>query len=97
MTVLTQLANPFDFRTHAVRTAIGPDGQAWFCAMDVFASMGITWKGSAGSLKNVPENWRGVCYLQTPRAPRLRFSFLNPLSISPVCRAALAPQKQLSK
>ena len=66
MTVLTQLANPFDFRTHAVRTAIGPDGQAWFCAMDVFASMGITWKGSAGSLKNVPENWKGVCYLQTP-------------------------------
>lgn len=67
MTLLTQITNPFDYQTNAVRTATGVDGQAWFCAMDVFASMGITWKGSSGSLKNMPENWKGVCYLQTPR------------------------------
>jgi len=41
-------------------------GEAWFCAKDVFETLGIAWKGVSGSLKNTPEEWQGVCYLQTP-------------------------------
>ncbi|WP_275098048.1 Bro-N domain-containing protein [Sedimenticola hydrogenitrophicus] len=60
------LPNPFDFETHNVRIAIGRDGEPWFCAKDVFETLGIAWKGVSGSLKNTPEEWQGVCYLQTP-------------------------------
>ncbi|MDO4708551.1 MAG: BRO family protein [Pseudomonadota bacterium] len=58
--------NPFEFAQHSVRTAIGPDGQIWFCARDVYAALGLVWKGGQGSLKNTPADWQGVCYLQTP-------------------------------
>lgn len=57
--------NPFLFSNHEVRTAIGDNGEAWFCAKDVFEALGIAWKGAKGSLINCPEKWQVVCYLQT--------------------------------
>ena len=57
--------NPFVFSDHEVRTALGDDGEAWFCAKDVFEALGIAWKGAKGSLMNCPEKWQVVCYLQT--------------------------------
>jgi prophage antirepressor-like protein len=67
-TQLTQsvhaLNNPFLFSNHEIRTALGDDGEAWFCAKDVFESIGVVWKNRAGSLKNTPEKWICTCYLQ---------------------------------
>lgn len=65
-TPLQAINNPFLFSEHEVRTATDDKGKAWFCAKDVFETLGITWKGVSGSLKNTPEKWQGVCYLQTP-------------------------------
>jgi prophage antirepressor-like protein len=59
------LNNPFLFADHEIRTALGDDGEAWFCAKDVFEALGIIWKGAKGSLTNCPEKWQVVCYLQT--------------------------------
>lgn len=61
----TQIANPFLFDQLEVRTAVGPDGEVWFCAKDVYTALGIEWSGRAGSLKETPENWQVVLYLQT--------------------------------
>lgn len=66
VTPLQAINNPFLFSDHQIRTATDETGEAWFCAKDVFESLGIVWKGASGSLKNTPENWQGVCYLQTP-------------------------------
>ena len=60
------LENPFFFSEHQVRTAVDAQGEVWFCAKDVFDSLGIEWKGKSGSLKNTPEKWQGVLQLQTP-------------------------------
>lgn len=70
MTNLTHVGNPFAFTDTMVRTAVGPDGQTWFCARDVFAALDIEWKGSAGSLKNTPEKWQTLCYLQTTQGEK---------------------------
>lgn len=59
------LNNPFLFSDNEVRTALGDDGEAWFCAKDVFEALGIIWKGAKGSLMNCPEKWQVVCYVQT--------------------------------
>jgi len=63
---LQAINNPFLFSEQKVRTATDDKGEAWFCAKDVFETLGIAWKGVSGSLKNTPEEWQGVCYLQTP-------------------------------
>lgn len=63
---ITPNTAPFLFDNHEVRTAIGPDGEPWFCAKDVFDALEIEWKGKSGSLAGVPDKWQGVCYLQTP-------------------------------
>lgn len=63
---LQAINNPFLFSEYEVRTATDEKGEAWFCAKDVFETLGIAWKGVSGSLKNTPEEWQGVCYLQTP-------------------------------
>lgn len=60
------LTNPFIFSGHDVRTAIGPDGEAWFCGKDVCICLEIEWKGSANTLRNMPKQWQGVLNLQTP-------------------------------
>lgn len=66
MNNLSIISNAFQYSEREVRTAIGNDGEVWFCAKDVFEVLGIAWKGKSGSLKNTPEKWQGVCYCQTP-------------------------------
>lgn len=61
---ITPLKNHFLFAEGEVRTAIDERGEPWFCAIDVFTALGITWKNRAGSLKNYPENWISPCYCQ---------------------------------
>lgn len=58
------LNNPFLFSDHEIRTALGDDGEAWFCAKDVFEALDITWSQRTGSLKNYPEKWICPLYLQ---------------------------------
>lgn len=58
--------NSFLFSDYEIRTATDEGGEAWFCAKDVFEALGIVWKGVKGSLMKCPEEWQGVCYLQTP-------------------------------
>lgn len=65
MNNLSIISNAFQYSEREVRTAIGNDGEVWFCAKDVFEVLGIAWKGKSGSLKNTPEKWQVVCYLQT--------------------------------
>jgi len=62
---LQSVPNSFVFTEHEIRTAIDEQGEVWFCAKDVFEALGITWKGSKGSLVNCPDKWQMVCYLQT--------------------------------
>lgn len=59
-------ANPFLFSEKEVRTATDEHGEVWFCAKDVFEALEINGNGSRSSLKNYPENWKGVLYLGTP-------------------------------
>jgi len=66
MNNLNLITNAFQFAEREVRTAIGADGEVWFCAKDVYEVLGIVWKGTSGSMKNVPKKWQGVCYCQTP-------------------------------
>tara|TARA_R110002167_G_scaffold98718_13_gene259450 strand:+ start:2533 stop:3069 length:537 start_codon:yes stop_codon:yes gene_type:complete len=60
MNHFNQQQNPFLFTIHEVRTATDDKGEVWFCAIDVFKAMDITWKGSY-SLRNYPQEW--VCPL----------------------------------
>jgi anti-repressor protein len=57
--------NTFTFEGSAVRT-VELDGAPWFVAKDVAERLGYTWKGVAGTIPHVPEDWRGVCSIQTP-------------------------------
>lgn len=61
---LSEIINPFEFIGHSIRTAVDSCGEVWFCAKDVYESLGITWKNRAGTLKNTPENWICTLYLQ---------------------------------
>lgn len=58
------LATPFLFQNAEVRTATDDQGEAWFCAKDVFDALEITWSGKRGSLKGVPEEWVCLLYLK---------------------------------
>lgn len=61
---ITPLKNHFLFAEGEVRTAIDERGEPWFCAVDVFAALNITWSQRTGSLKNYPENWICPLYLK---------------------------------
>ena len=56
---------PFDFDSHAVRV-IDVDGSPWFVAKDAALALDYVWKGTSGTIDHVPEEWRGVCSVQTP-------------------------------
>jgi len=56
---------PFRFDSHAVRV-IDVDGSPWFVAKDVALALDYVWKGTSGTMDHVPEEWRGVCSVQTP-------------------------------
>lgn len=49
-------SNPFLFEEHEVRTATDDKGEVWFCAVDVFKALEISFRG-AHSLKNYPQEW----------------------------------------
>lgn len=57
---------PFTFDERQVRVIQGEDGDPRFVAKDVAEALGYTWKGQSGSLGHVPEEWKGVCSVQTP-------------------------------
>ena len=57
--------NTFTFEGAAVRT-VEIDGAPWFVAKDVAERLGYTWKGVSGTIPHIPEDWRGVCSVQTP-------------------------------
>lgn len=63
---LSVLANPFRFHAFDVRTAIGPDGEPWFCAKDVCEALDIVWSGGSKTIGNLPDRWKGVVNLPTP-------------------------------
>ena len=50
-----------------VRVVEGEDGEPWFVAKDVCESLSVAKKGVSGSLQHVPDEWRGVRSVQTPR------------------------------
>jgi prophage antirepressor-like protein len=58
------LANPFQFSKKDVNTAVTDDGMVWFCAKDVCEALDITWSGN--TLRNMPENWKGMLKLNIP-------------------------------
>lgn len=57
---------PFEFDSQQVRVIQSEDGEPRFVAKDVAEALGYVWKGQSGSLGHVPEEWRGVCSVQTP-------------------------------
>lgn len=61
---LKTLANPFQFETLDVRTAVDENDILWFCAKDVCEILEITWSGH--TLDNMPEEWKVVVKLTTP-------------------------------
>lgn len=64
MSPLKTLANPFQFASFDVRTAVDDQDNVWFCAKDVCAVLDITCLGE--TLENMPEEWKGVLKLNTP-------------------------------
>lgn len=62
--------NPFLYEAHEVRTVIVGD-EVWFCAKDVYESLGLQWAGlRSSSLKNVPEKWVMPLQHQTTKGER---------------------------
>ncbi|MDR1979133.1 MAG: hypothetical protein LBQ42_10425 [Synergistaceae bacterium] len=41
------------------------DSEPMFVCEDVVEAIGGIWKGDAGSIAHVPEEWKGVCSVQT--------------------------------
>lgn len=56
---------PFAFESHQIRTIINGDGIPWFVAKDAAAALGLAWHGRI--LDSIPEAWRGMRKLLTPR------------------------------
>jgi prophage antirepressor-like protein len=55
----------FEFENKKVRI-VDMDGIPAFVAKDVVEGVGAIWKGDAGSIAHIPEEWKGVCSVQTP-------------------------------
>ncbi len=66
MSNLKTLANPFQFASLDVRTAVDENGDVLFCAKDVCDVLEITWAGRGNTLRSIPETWVGVSYYETP-------------------------------
>ena len=76
MSTLTTLANPFQFESLDVRTAVDSDNNVWFCAKDVCAILDIAWTGATITLDNMPESWFMVMNLMTIKGERDTY-FIN--------------------
>lgn len=55
----------FDFGEKPIRT-VKKDGEVWFVAKDIANALDYVWKGVKGTIAHIPEEWRGVCSVQTP-------------------------------
>lgn len=55
---------PFSFESKSIRV-LSLDGSPWFVAKDVAEALEYSWKGK-GTIGHVPEEWRGICSVQTP-------------------------------
>lgn len=66
MNNLNIISNAFQYAEREVRTAIGRDGEVWFCAKDVCEALDIQWSGRGNTLRSMPEDWVGVSYSETP-------------------------------
>ncbi len=55
---------PFSFESKSIRV-LSLGGSPWFVAKDVAEALEYSWKGK-GTIGHVPEEWRGVCSVQTP-------------------------------
>lgn len=66
MNNLNIISNAFQYAEREVRTAIGNDGEVWFCVKDVCEVLDIHWSGRGNTLRSVPEDWIGVAYHATP-------------------------------
>ena len=42
------------------------NGEIAFVAKDIAERLGYTWKGMTGTMPHIPEEWQGVCSVQTP-------------------------------
>ena len=76
MSNLKTLANPFQFESLDVRTAVDDQENVWFCAKDVCAVLDIAWTGASITLENMPESWFMVMNLMTIKGEREAY-FLN--------------------
>ncbi len=74
MSEFTTLANPFQFESLDVRTAVDGNQNIWFCAKDVCAVIDISW--SSATLENMPEDWLMVMKLITIQGEREAY-FVN--------------------
>lgn len=54
--------NQFDHELRVVEI----NGEPWFVAKDVCASLGIVWRGDSTTLAQIPDNWKGVQNFSTP-------------------------------
>ena len=70
MSEFKTLANPFQFETLDVRTAVDDIDNVWFCAKDVCDVLDISWKGGSETLESMPENWFMVRNLRTIKGER---------------------------
>lgn len=57
---------PFAFGDNLVRVINDENGNPWFVAKDVALALGYEWNGAA-RIVHVPEEWRGVTSVVTPR------------------------------
>lgn len=57
---------PFSFENTSIRVINHTDGSFSVVAKDVAEALGYVWKGTSGTISHVPEEWRGVCSVQTP-------------------------------
>lgn len=75
------------------------DGNPWFVAKDIAEALDYVWKGVA-TIGHVPEEWRGVCSVQTPSNHQEMLCLSEPGVNFFICRSdkpkALAFQKWLA-
>lgn len=66
---------PFTFKDHQIRT-VAIDDQPWFVARDVSKALGIAWSGR--TLDSIPDHWKGMMELITPRGKQRMATVAEP-------------------
>jgi phage antirepressor YoqD-like protein len=71
---MTDMLNTFNFEGRAPVRVIFVNGEPRWVAKDIAEALGCTWAGSA-SISHVPNEWRGVNSVQTPRGTQEMATF----------------------